>query len=476
MIDGVDATVLSCLLNAGIAPGNKPQDRVIRGDPDLLSKLGLPQVLIQRHTDVAVDATGENTHQQSKREKLFHERYLEGTDVVILASCGVPGKRSNQVASATRMSRILTRRRSATRRVISTCYPEHEEWLTLFRKVADTNHWGVMEKAEGHIRSDQSDGAHEASAAPHARATESDPRISLAEATKREQTVEADFFSSLLAQHREEARSYIEVYEAATDLVTAIDTLLVRHAEKSGFNREEEFNRFGSTLFKDGRDEVIAATEELTARYFTQHENKYTSVVTHVKEFISLMSEAQANGFLSGDLLARDAFKLIAQNITAISLQDKGSDVTTIVELDAIHLMEHDLQGCMQLADALIEQGGHLSPMDKLLLHQSAVYHRVGSMIPPVLQAIAQKGIQDKDLGIPMLTAHYIRSQYDDQSSVWHTIFSPHEFELLHKAVLYQEKESPNPSDMALQIGASNNAVRDHNVEAIVRISHTSDE
>jgi hypothetical protein len=130
----------------------------------------------------------------------------------------------------------------------------------------------------------------------------------------------------------------------------------------------------------------------------------------------------------------------------------------------------------MQLADALIEQGGHLSPMDKLLLHQSAIYHRVSFMIPPVLQAIAQKGIQGKDLGIPMLAAQYIRSQYDDQSSVWHTIFPPHEFELLHKAVLYQEKESQNPSDMALQVGAANEAARDHNVEAIVRISHRTDE
>lgn len=333
-----------------------------------------------------------------------------------------------------------------------------------------------MEKAEGHIRFYPDDGAHEAPAAPHGRATDADPRLSLAEATKREQTVEADFFATLLAQHRDRARSYIEVYEAAADLITAIDTLLVRHAEKSGFNREEAFNRFGSTLFRDARDEVLSAAEELTARYFTQHEKKYTSVVTNVKEFISLMSEAQANGSLPSDLLARDAFKLIAQNITAISLQDKGSDITTIVELDAVHLMEHDLQGCMQLADALIEQGGNLSPMDKLLLHQSAVYHRVGSMIPPVLQAISQKGIPGKDLGIPMLAAHYIRSQYDDRSSVWHTIFSPREFELVHRAVLYQEKESENPSDMALQVGASNDAAREHNLEAIVRISHKSEE
>jgi sulfur transfer complex TusBCD TusB component (DsrH family) len=333
-----------------------------------------------------------------------------------------------------------------------------------------------MEKAEGHIRLYPDDGAHEAPAAPHGRATESDPRLSLAEATKREQAVEADFFATLLAQHRDRARSYIEVYEAAADLVTAIDTLLVRHAEKSGFNREEAFNRFGSTLFKDAINEVLAAAEDLTARYFARSEKKYPSVVTNVHEFISLISEAQSTGSLPSDLLARDAFKLIAQNITAISLQDKGSDITTIVELDAIHLMEHDLQGCMQLADALIEQGGHLSPMDKLLLHQSAIYHRVSFMIPPVLQAIAQKGIQGKDLGIPMLAAQYIRSQYDDQSSVWHTIFPPHEFELLHKAVLYQEKESQNPSDMALQVGAANEAARDHNVEAIVRISHRTDE
>jgi sulfur transfer complex TusBCD TusB component (DsrH family) len=335
---------------------------------------------------------------------------------------------------------------------------------------------GVMAKEESYVPFDRDDGARRAASPRTTRAPAPDPTISLAEATKREQTVEADFFSNLLAQHRERARPYIEVYEAATDLITAIDTLIVRHAEKSGFNREEEFNRFGTTLFKDAIDEVMSAAEDLTARYFSRSEKKYTSVITNVKEFISLMSETQSNGPLSRDLLARDAFKLIAQNITAISLQDKGSDVTTIVELDANHLMEHDLQGCMQLADALIEQGGNLSPMDKLILHQSAVYHRVGNMIPPILQAIAQRGVQGKDLGIPMLGAHYIRSQYDDPSSVWKAIFSAHEFELLHKAVLYQEKESDNPSDMALQIGTPNDVTREHNLEAILRISHKADE
>jgi hypothetical protein len=304
----------------------------------------------------------------------------------------------------------------------------------------------------------------------------------LSEATKREQRVEADLFSALLETDPVKARSFIETYEAATDLVTAIDTLLVRHAEKFGFHRDEEFARFGDRTFAEAAFEIELAAEKLSALYFQENEKtrnatKHAAVVASAKNFIALMLEAQNEGAVSRDVTARDAFKLIAQNITAISLQDRGSDVTTIIELDAQHLMEEELRGCMQLADALIEQGGAISAMDKLLLHQSAVYHRVGLMIPPVLEAVAKKGMSGSELGIPILAAHYVRSQYDDCCSPWQTIFSAQEFELIHRAVLYHDKRCETPSDLALQVDpASNVAAREHNIEAIVRIAHKSDE
>lgn len=339
-----------------------------------------------------------------------------------------------------------------------------------------------MEKGESEIHCAKNANTPEQPTAPTTTHGPTTPEKALSEATKREHALEADFFSALLARHREKARSFIEVYEAANDLVTAIDTLLVRHAEKYGFNRDEEFTRFGDSTFKGATREVAHAAEALAARYFlenekTKDEMKYAAIVTSAREFISLMREAQQEGKIPSGLLAKDAFKLIAQNITAISLQDRGSDVTTIVELDARHLMESELQGCMQLADALVEQGGALSAMDKLLLHQSAVYHRVGLMIPPVLEAIARKGMNGAELGIPMLAAHYVRSQYDEPESVWQTIFSAQEFNLIHRAVLYQEKPCESSSDMALQVAPSQDGTtREHNIEAIVRIAHTADD
>ncbi|MEY4668280.1 MAG: hypothetical protein RL518_979 [Pseudomonadota bacterium] len=340
-----------------------------------------------------------------------------------------------------------------------------------------------MEQGKRYIRSSTSIDTREAPAESTPSYLESSsPEAALSAATKREQTVAADLFATLLAQNKERARSSIETYEAATDLITAIDTLLVRHAEKFGFNRDEEFSHFGERTFKEAYAAVTHAAERLSARYFldterTKNERKHAAVVTNAREFIELMRHAQDEGRIPQELLARDAFKLIAQNITAISLQDHGSDATTIVELDAQHLMDHDLQGCMQLVDALIEQGGNLSSMDKLLLHQSMVYHRVGYMVPPILEGIAQKGLHGKDLGIPMLAAHYIRTQYDDPSSVWQTIFPAHEFELLHRAVLYQEKKPEGPSDMALQISPTlDDGTREHNIETIVRIARSADE
>ena len=301
---------------------------------------------------------------------------------------------------------------------------------------------------------------------------------SLEAATKREQAVEADFLETILARNGAMSRTVIDVYESATDLVAAVDTLLVRHALKCGFDREAAFEAFGEKTFHDSFSEVRVAAEHLAALYFltnpaTRNDQKYAAIVTNTQEFIALMREAQADGKIPQSLLARDAFKLIAQNITAISLQDKGSEVTTIVELDAHHLMEHDLRGCMQLADTLIEHGCTFSAMDKLLLHQGMVYHCVGYMVPPVLEAIAEKGMNGKQLGVPMLAAHYIRNQYDDPNSVWQNVFPAQDFELLHRAVLYQDQGGFGTPEMALQVGETvDDAVRTHNIEAIIRIAH----
>ena len=301
---------------------------------------------------------------------------------------------------------------------------------------------------------------------------------SLEAATKREHAVEADFLETILARNGAMGRNVIDVYESATDLVDAVDTLLVRHALKCGFDREAAFEAFGEKTLCDSYAEVRIAAERLAATYFlnnptTRNDQKYAAIVTHTQEFITLMQEAQTEGKIPPSLLARDAFKLIAQNITAISLQDKGSEVTTIVELDAHHLMEHDLRGCMQLADTLIEHGYALSAMDRLLLHQSTVYHCVGYMVPPVLEAIAERGMNGKQLGVPMLAAHYIRNQYDDPNSVWQNVFPAQDFELLHRAILYQDKGGFGTSEMALQVGERlDDTVRTHNIEAIIRIAH----
>ena len=307
-------------------------------------------------------------------------------------------------------------------------------------------------------------------------------QASLEAAAKRERAVEADFLETILSRNGAMARNVVDVYESATDLVDAVDMLLVRHALKCGFDREAAFEAFGENTFHDSYAEVRTAAEHLAALYFlnnsaTRNDQKYAAIVTNAQEFIALMQEAQAEGKIPQSLLARDAFKLIAQNITAISLQDKGSEVTTIVELDAHHLMEHDLRGCMQLADTLIEHGCPLSAMDRLLLHQSMVYHCVGYMIPPVLEAIAEKGMNGKQLGVPMLAAHYIRNQYDDPSSVWQNVFPAQDFELLHRAVLYQDKGGFGTPEMALRVSEKvDDTVRTHNIEAILRIAHRAPE
>jgi hypothetical protein len=75
------------------------------------------------------------------------------------------------------------------------------------------------------------------------------------------------------------------------------------------------------------------------------------------------------------------------------------------------------------------------------------------------------------------LTAQYLRSQYDTPLSVWSRIFSAREFDLIHRAVLYQDKTPETPSDMALQVAPiSDGPIREHNIEAIVRIAHKSEE
>ena len=302
------------------------------------------------------------------------------------------------------------------------------------------------------------------------------------EAEKREHSVEAEFLNRLLQTNGSMARTVIEVFENASDLIDKIDALLVRHALKSGFDRESAFASFGESTFSEGIDDVTAQAEKLTALYFlstppNQNSQKYASVVTTVHEFIKLMKQAQDEGHIPKTLSAKDAFKVIGQNITALALQDKGCEVTTIIELDAYHVTEHDIRGCMQLADTLSDHGCSLSAMEKLLLHQGMVYHCVGYMVPPVLEAIAEKGMNGKQLGIPMLAAHYIRSQYEDPGSAWKSVFSEKAFDLLHRAVLFQDKGGHGTPDMALQVTPKpDENVRSHNLEAIVRIAHRAPE
>lgn len=302
------------------------------------------------------------------------------------------------------------------------------------------------------------------------------------DAEKREQSVEAEFLNRLLETNGSMARTVIEVFENASELIDKIDALLVRHALKSGFVRESVFESFGDKNFADGFTDILEQAEKLSALYFltnpsTQNPQKYSAVVATIQEFISLMRQAQDEGNIPATLSAKDAFKLIAQNITALALQDKGCQVTTIIELDAYHLAEHDIRGCMQLAETLSDHGCSLSAMEKLLLHQSMVYHSVGYMVPPVLDAIAEKGMNGKQLGIPMLAAHYIRSQYEDPSSAWKSIFSEKAFDLLHRAVLFQDKGALGTPDMALQVTPQpTENVRSHNLEAIIRIAHRAPE
>lgn len=297
-------------------------------------------------------------------------------------------------------------------------------------------------------------------------------------AERREQSVEAEFLSRVLEKNGSMARSVIEVYENASELIDKIDTLLVRHALKSGFDRESAFAAFEERTFVEGIEDIIAQADKLASLYFlnnpaTQNPQKYGAIVTTTHEFIELLRQAQAEGHVPQTLLARDAFKLIAQNITALALQDKGCEVTTIIELDAHHVTEHDIRGCMQLAETLSDHGCSLSAMEKLLLHQGMVYHCVGYMVPPVLEAIAEKGMNGKQLGIPMLAAHYIRSQYEDPESPWKRIFSEGAFDLIHRAVLFQDKGGHGTPEMALQLNPTpTDTVRSHNLEAIVRIAH----
>lgn len=339
-----------------------------------------------------------------------------------------------------------------------------------------------MTQGHGHIDNGQ---ARPERKAPKAEARRERPEVSdvpLEAAEKREQAVEADFLNRALENDSEGGRAVVEVFENASDLIDKIDSLLVRHALKSGFDRERAFESFGDRTFAEAIKEIRSTAEKLAETYFlnqssTDDLKKYAAVVTTTFEFIDLLRQSQIEGSVPTDLSAKDAFKLIAQNITALALQDKGHDVTTIVELDATHLTEHDIRGCMQLADTLSDHGCALSALERLLLHQSMVYHCVGYMAPPILEAIADKGMNGKHLGVPMLAAHYVRNQYEDPASGWRSVFNEKAFELLHRAVLYQDNGAQGSADMALHVAEeSTEETRAHNLEAIVRIAHHTPE
>lgn len=265
-----------------------------------------------------------------------------------------------------------------------------------------------------------------------------DSSLNIAE--RREHLAQAEFLNKALRDSGDLARTVVDIFEAASDLIEKVDTLLVRQALKSGFDRERVFESFGEHRFAEFISEITLEAERLVTIYFHSKDNaqKCEAVIATVREFIDLMKAAQQEGQIPLELLAKDAFKVIAQNITALALQDKGREITTIVELDAAHLTEHDIARCMQLADQWSQNGHSLSAMERLLIHQSIIYHKVGYMVPPILEAVAERGINGRELGIPMLAARYVRSQYEDSKSAWKNLFSEQAFEALHRAILYQ--------------------------------------
>lgn len=266
-------------------------------------------------------------------------------------------------------------------------------------------------------------------------------------------------------------------YADASSQMDKVDLSLQTHSRSIGIDINQVPAEIYGKSFAQSVEQIRTIASVQVEQYFLNKEStfnpqKCATVQKQTKEFIDLMVQAQLEGSISLNLSAADAFRLVAHNLSGLSLQDRAASENLLGDHGVRHLVGHNINSCMQLAQGLQNQGVNVSAMDRLIMHQTMLWHDLGYAMPVVRDQINRDGIRGQDFGHNVLAAQFVRQEYTSPDSVWRSVFRPNDFECIHNAILFHDRDvNGNPGVKLTPGNHRDEGVRESNIQAIVRIA-----
>ncbi len=181
--------------------------------------------------------------------------------------------------------------------------------------------------------------------------------------------------------------------------------------------------------------------------------DKYRSVKEQTDQFLNLLLQAQKEGPIPKDISSGEVFNLIQGNMHTLALQDRVASENLLGDHGVRHIIDHNIRVGMLLFKELQGQGADIRAIDQLIFQQAMIYHDLGYAMSLVRQPINTDGPKGQDAGHNVLAARYTREQFFGNNTVWQKIFGNQDFDLIHRAILYHDKDEQGKASIKFVTG-----------------------
>lgn len=191
---------------------------------------------------------------------------------------------------------------------------------------------------------------------------------------------------------------------------------------------------------------VLAKAQErisvlFNSEYGSKSPEKQRMVAEQTKQYLELFSKAQTEGSLSNDISAGMVLRLVDENIGKLAYQDRKATENWLGDHGVRHIVGHNIDVSMKLADELERNGQKVSAVDRLMMHQIMIEHDMGYATDVVSKPINQGGF-GADGGHNVLAAKSFREQAEDTTSPVGQVFSSEQAAIVHEGILHHDSRA----------------------------------
>jgi len=191
---------------------------------------------------------------------------------------------------------------------------------------------------------------------------------------------------------------------------------------------------------------VLAKAQErisvlFNSEYGSKSPEKQRMVAEQTKQYLELFSKAQTEGSLSNDISAGMVIRLVDENIGKLAYQDRKATENWLGDHGVRHIVGHNIDVSMKLADELERNGQKVSAVDRLMMHQIMIEHDMGYATDVVSKPINQGGF-GADGGHNVLAAKSFREQAEDTTSPVGQVFSSEQAAIVHEGILHHDSRA----------------------------------